>query len=248
MRRGILITVLAAVAFAAIVVARLPASWIVPEPPSALACAAVDGSIWNGSCTGLTAQGSAYGDVAWKVHPLPLLKGKLRANIILTRPTGFVHGDLEVGLDRSISVYNVQAALPLDPQVMSLLAPNMRSFQGTANADIAFAHIVNNIVTQIQGHLELHDLQDHNTDTVTPLGSYSLTFPASSGVPTGQLRDLGGPLGVDMAVRLTQDKPGFDVDGYVTPRPDAPPGIVSQLQYLPTDAQGRRQFGTSVTF
>ncbi len=239
---------LAVVAFAAIVVARLPASWVIPEPPSAVTCAAVEGSIWNGSCTGLTAEGSAVGDVTWKVHPLRLFKGKLCANLILTRPTGSAHGEFEVGLDKNITAYNVQAAFPLDQQIMALLPPNMRTLHGTANADIASVHLVKDIVTQIQGRIELHDLEDHDSGGVTPLGSYSLTFPGGSGVPTGRLRDLAGPLGVDMAVRLMQDKPGFDVEGYVTPRPDAPPAIVSQLQYLPTDSQGRREFGTSVTF
>jgi hypothetical protein len=244
-----LITVLAVVAFAAIVIARLPASWVVPDPPSEVTCAAVDGSIWSGSCTGLTAEGSAVGDLTWSVYPLRLLRGKLCANITLTRSTGSARGKFEVGLDKSVTAYNVQAAFPLDQQVMALLPQNMRTLRGTANADIAFARLVKDIVTQIQGRIEIHDLEDHDKDAVTRLGSYSLTFPGGSGVPTGQLRDLGGgPLGVDMAVRLMQDKPGLDVEGYLTPHPDARPALVSQLQYLPADAQGRRQFGTSVTF
>lgn len=248
MLRGFLIAVLAVVAFAVIVIARLPASWVIPEPPSDVTCAAVDGSIWNGSCTGLTAERSTVGDVTWKVQPLRLLKGKLCAKVTLTRPTGSVRGDLEIGLDKSITASNVQAAFPLDQEVMSLLPQNLRTLHGTANADIAFAHVVKNIVTQIQGRVEVHDLEDHDRGAVTRLGSYAVTFPGGSGVPTGQLRDLGGPLGVDMTVRLTQDKPGFDVEGYITPRADTPQAIVSQLQFLPADAQGRREFGTSVTF
>jgi hypothetical protein len=82
-----LITVLAVVAFVAIVVARLPASWVVPAPPSAVSCATVDGSIWSGTCGGLILQGRALGDLAWDVHALRLLTGKLSANIVLTRPT-----------------------------------------------------------------------------------------------------------------------------------------------------------------
>jgi hypothetical protein len=247
-RRGILITVLAVVAFAAIVVARLPASWVVPAPPSAFSCAAVDGSIWNGTCTGLVVQGSPLGDLVWDVHALRLLTGKLSVNIVLTRPTGSVRGDFDIGLDKSVTARNLQADLPLDQDVMSLLPLNLRSIHGNARADITSAHVVKNIVTQIQGRIELHDLEDRDRD-VLPLGSYSLTFPGGSGDPTGQLQDLGGPLSVQGTVRLTQDKPGFDVQGYVTPRPDAAPGLMNQLQYLGSpDAQGRRQFGSTVTF
>jgi general secretion pathway protein N len=247
-RRGVLITVLAVVAFAVIVVARLPASWVVPAPPSAVSCATVDGSIWSGTCGGLIVQGSALGDLVWDIHALRLLTGKLSANIVLTRTTGSVRGDFDVGIDKSLTARNVLADLPLDQGVMSLMPINLRTVHGTAHADIAFAHVVKKIVTQLQGHIELHDLEDHGRD-VLPLGNYSLTFPGGSGDPTGQLQDMGGPLAVQGTVRLTQDMPGFELQGYITPRADAAPALLNQLQYLGSpDAQGRRQFGTTVTF
>ena len=248
MRRGVLITVLAVAAFAVIVIARLPASWIVPAPPAVVSCVTVDGSIWSGTCGGLTVQGSALGDVVWDVHTLRLLIGKLSANIVLTRSTGSVRGDFEMGLDKSLTARKVLADLPLDQDVMSLMPQNLRTVHGTAHADIALAHIKKNIVTQLQGRIELHDLEDHGRD-ILPLGNYSLTFPGGSGAPTGQLQDLGGPLSVQGTVRLTQDMPGFELQGYITPRADAAPALLNQLQYLGSpDAQGRRQFGTTVSF
>jgi general secretion pathway protein N len=248
-RRGIWITVLAVVAFAAIVIARLPASWVVPAPPSPVACAAVDGSIWSGTCTGLSVQGSAIGDVTWSAHVLRLLTGKLSANVILTLPTGAVAGDFEVGLDKSVTARNVQAQLPLDRSILSLLPHGLQTLRGSAHANIVSARIVRNIVTQIQGTIELHDLEDTEHE-VMPLGNYSLTFPGGgSADPTGQLKDIGGPLAVEGNVRLMQDKPGFELQGYVTPRADATPALLNQLQYLGSpDAQGRRQFGSQVTF
>ena len=248
MRRGVLITVLAVVAFVVIVVARLPASWVVPAPPSVVSCATVDGSIWTGTCGGLTLQGRALGDLVWDVHALRLLTGKLSVNIVLTRPTGSVRGDFDVGLNKSLTARNVLADLPLDQDVMSLLPGNLRTIHGTAHADIAFAHVVNSIVTQLQGRIEFHDLEDRDRD-VLPLGNYSLTFPGGSGDPTGQLQDLGGPLAVQGTVRLTQDKPGLDLQGYVTPRPDAAPALLNQLFFLGSPhPQGRRQFPTTMTF
>ena len=248
MRRGVLITVLAVVAFAVIVIARLPASWVVPEPPSVVSCAAVDGSIWNGTCAGLVAQGSPIGDLVWDVHALRLLSGKLSVNVVLTRPTGSVRGDFEVGLDKSVTARNVHAELPLDQDLMSLMPRNLRTLHGNARADIALAHVAKNIVTQLQGRIELHDLEDRDRE-VTPLGNYSVTFPGGSGDPTGQLQDLSGPLSVQGTVRLMQDMPGVDLQGYVTPRADAAPSLVNQLQLLGSpDSQGRREFGTQLTF
>jgi Type II secretion system (T2SS), protein N len=248
-RRGILLTVLAVAAFAVIVIARLPASWVIPSSSSVVSCAGVDGSIWYGTCTGLTAQGTALGDLVWDVHALRLLTGKLSANLALTRPTGSVQGDFDVGLDKSVTARNVQVDLPLDNEVMTLISPNLRTLRGSAHADIALAHLAkNNIITQLQGHIEVHDLEDHDRNGVTPLGSYSLTFPGGTGAPTGQLRDLGGPLAVEGTVRVMQDKPGIVLDTFITPRPDAGPQLVSQLQFLAPDAQGRRQLTTEMGF
>jgi general secretion pathway protein N len=248
-RRGIWITVLAVAAFAVIVIARLPASWVVPAPPAPVACAAVDGSIWSGTCTGLTAQGAPIGDVTWSVYALRLFTGKLSANIPLVRPTGAIQGDFDVGFDKSVTARNVTARVPLDQSLLSLLPRGLQTLRGSANANIAFARIVNNIVKQIRGTIEIHDLEDREHG-VMPLGSYSLLFPGTaSGDPTGQLKDLGGPLAVDGTVRLLQDKPGFELQGYVTPRADATPELLNQLQYLGSpDSQGRRQFGSQVTF
>jgi general secretion pathway protein N len=248
-RRGFWITILAVVAFAVIVIARLPASWVVPAPPSQVSCTSVDGSIWSGTCEGLVVQGAPVGDLTWDVHALRLLIGQLSANINLTLPTGSVRGDFDVGLNKSISARNVQATLPLDQNVKALLPGNLRSLDGSTNFNIVFAHIAKGIVTQLEGVIEIHDLQDHDRDGVTPFGSYSLTFPGGSGDPTGQLKDLGGPLAVEGTVRLMQDKPGVDLEGYVTPRPGVAPSLMNQLQYLGSpDAQGRRQFGSQMTF
>jgi len=190
-RRGIWITVLAVVAFVAIVIARLPASWVVPTSPAAVACTEVDGTIWSGACGGFTAEGIALGDLAWNVHALSLLTGKLSAYIVLTRRVGSVRGDVAVGLDKSVTVRNMQASLPFD-QDLKRLVPALQSLSGSTNADIAFAHYAKDFVTRIQGRIEVHDLVSSDRTGVTPLGSYAVTFPAAtSGEPMGQLQDLG---------------------------------------------------------
>ncbi len=245
MRRGILITVLAVVAFVAIVVARLPASWVVPTSPSTVSCAAVDGSIWNGTCAGLTAQGSPLGDVTWNVHPLSLLTGKLSAYLVLTGPIAAVSGDFDMRLDNSVTLHNVQASVPFDRDLKRLV-PVLQTLSGSANANIVSAHYSKGFVTSIQGRIEAHDLVSHDRDGVATLGSYAVTFPAGnkSGDPTGELQDLGGPLAVQGTLRIMQDKPGVEVHGMVAPRADAPPDLRHQLEYLGSpDAQGRREFG-----
>jgi hypothetical protein len=247
-RRGIWITVLAVVAFTVIVIARLPASWVIPAPPAPFSCGAVDGSIWSGSCTGLVAQGAPVGDLTWDIHALRLLSGKLAANVVLNRTSGTISGDFEVALDKSVTARNVQANVTLDRDLLALLPPGLRTLQGSIQANITTAHVAkNNIITDLEGTLEVHDLVSHDRE-VTPLGSYQLTFPADTTPPAGQLKDLGGPLGADGHVILLQDKPGFNLDVFLTARPGAPPSLTDQLQFLAPDAQGRHELQTEFGF
>lgn len=248
-RKGILITILAVVAFVVIVIARLPASWVIPSSAGTFSCGSLDGSIWNGSCSGLTVQGSPVGDLTWDIHTLRLLTGKLSANIVLNRPTGSVSGDFAIGFDKSLSLSNVQAAMPLDRDLMSLVAPGMRTMQGSMQANIDQARITrNNIVTDIKGTIELHDLVAHDPEP-TAWGSYRLSFPGGTTPPAGEVKDLGGgPLGVEGHVVMLQDKPGVNLDLLLTTHPNTPQSLLDNLQYLAPDAQGRRELQTEFGF
>ncbi|MBW4053198.1 MAG: type II secretion system protein N [Proteobacteria bacterium] len=75
-----------------------------------------------------------------------------------------------------------------------------------------------------------------------------MTFAGGTGEPTGELRDLGGPLSVQGKVVLTA-QPGYDLSGYVTPRPSAVPALIHAIEFLGTpDAQGRRRFALSGSY
>ena len=244
MKRAFWLTLLAVVVFAGIVLARLPASWVIPSSGN-LSCTAVDGSIWSGACSGLTVQGMSMGDVVWDLHPARLLMGKLAAHVVLTKGTSSARADVEVGLHKDITARNLVADLPLDPSVIPQMPSTLR---GTAHLDLAQIRVERNIITQLQGRVELHDLVQRSSSDLTRLGDYSLTFPGGTGEPTGQLRDLGGPLSVDGTLRLTRE-PGFDLQTLVAARANASPDLKDAIQFLGSpDAQGRRPFGMSGTF
>ena len=245
MRRVILVTVLAVVAFAIIIIARMPASWVVPSPPAKISCVGTDGTIWSGTCSGLNVQGQAVGDIAWELHATRLLAGKIAAHVVLTRPGATAQADVESNFSVSdLTARNVKADLPLDPALMPQLPPNLR---GSAHAELALVRLQKGVITDLQGHIEAHDLRQVGSNAAD-LGSYSLTFPGGQAEPTGELHDVGGPLAVQGTLRLTRE-PGFDLKGLVAPRPNAPADLAKQIQYLGSpDAQGRRPFALAATF
>jgi len=245
-KRTILLIICAVLVFAALVIARLPASWVMPGPKSGMACSEVAGSVWDGTCTGLTVQQQPIGDLTWEIHAMRLLAGKINADVVVTRPTGSIRGNVESGFDKKIVARDLLVDLPLDPELAAGLPPNLRGLRGKVHAQVAYLQLDGQIVRAIEGVVEAHDLSDGDQKW----GSYSVTFPPpTTGVPVGQLKDLGsGPLAVEGSIRLTP-APGFDLEGLVAARPSASPELVQNLRFLGSpDAQGRRPFSLESSF
>lgn len=242
MKRGAWLTVAALVAFAAIIVARLPASWVLPSGPKApISCVSTEGSIWSGACSGLTYQHTALGDLSWELKPARLFLGRLAAHVSLAHAAARASGDLELGFGGRISAHGLSAELPLDPKLLPGVPPQLR---GSARVELAHAVAVHGIIEELQGTIEAHDLIEQS-GRITPLGSYRLSFPGGAGEPVGTLQDIGGPLAVTGTLRLTQHG-GYELESQIAARPDAPPELVENLRYLGSpDAAGRRTFSMS---
>lgn len=245
MNRAIWLTLLGVAAFAVILIARLPASWVISAPRSGIACADVEGTIWNGTCSGMSSHGQAIGDLTWEIHPARLLAGKLNAAVALTRPSGSARGTVEVGLNRELTARDVRLDAPLDPELMPQVPANLH---GTLHAELSLVRVAGKTIKTLEGHIEARNIEQGTGSTAEPFGSYSLTFPATGGEPVGQVRDLGGPLEVQGTLRLTPE-PGFVLESLVKPRANAPAELVRDIQYLGSpDAQGRRPFSIGATF
>ena len=242
MRRPLRIALFAAGAFLIILIARLPASWVVPRS-GRVACASVDGSVWSGACGGLTFDRAPFGDLSWDLAPARLLTGTLAAHVVLAHGPVTGSADLARALGGNIQLRNVVADLPLDPRQIPHMPPRLR---GSVHTDLALVRIEHGAVTELKGRIEARDITQR-TGHVTQLGSYALTFPGGGGDPLGSLVDLGGPLAVQGTLRLTP-QPGYVLEGQVAPREGAPPELLQDLQVLGTpDGIGRRPFSVAGT-
>jgi len=243
-RRSLWIALLAAVAFVVIVLARMPAAWVVPTRGTQWACASIDGSLWSGSCAGLTVSGTPLGDMSWELHPLRLLAGRLAAHLTLSHGPADAAADVEVTFGQRLTARNVIADLPLDPALLPSVPANLH---GRAHVDLALAQVQRGVIRQLQGRIEARNLEERSGNN-TALGSYSVSFPGGSGDPVGTLRDLEGPLALEGTLRLTP-APGFELEGVIAARRGAPPELVNSLRFLGSpDATGRRPFSLSGTF
>ena len=245
MKRTLWITLAAILAFAAILIARMPASWLLPSGPQApFSCVSIEGSLWSGACEGLILQHLPLGDVTWELAPMRLFLGRLAAHVTLNRDAARASADVEAGLSGKLTVRGVLADLPLDPKLLPLLPSTLA---GSAHLDLALVRLEHGIVKELRGKIEAHNIEDRQ-GADTPLGSYVVTFAGGEGIPTGQIRDLDGPLAMEGTLKLTP-QPGFELEGLVAPRKGAPPEIINNIRFFGSpDASGRRPFSLSGTF
>jgi general secretion pathway protein N len=247
MKRAVWISLLAILAFAVILIARLPVQWVAGFIPRNVTCTELSGTVWDGMCAGLVAQNVSVGNVAWQLKPSALFRRTLAGHIEVTQGTHFVRGDIEAASGQRISARNLQVDMPLDPTVIPQLP---RSLSGLVRANLESIHIEKGGITSVQGLVEAHDLVQGSGGKRLVLGDYSLKFPAAdpSQEPVGQLQSLSGPLTVRGTLRLTRE-PGFVLEGLVAAGPQASPELARQLSYLGApDAQGRRPFSVAATF
>ena len=244
MKRAIRISILAILAFAIILLVRLPASWVKGFVPPAVACSEIAGTAWNGSCTGLAYNGAPLGTLNWELHPLALFRGKVSAFLDLTRGQDFVRGDIEMGSGQAYVAHDLQAQMPLDPPLLPQLGSG---FAGNVSVNLAYLKVEKNLVTAIEGQVQGTSLYS-KADRVA-LGGYSLTFPktAGGGEPVGQLASLDGPLDFEGTLKLTR-APGWEVHGKARVKPETPPAFVEQLKFAAQDPDGRRQIDLEGTF
>ena len=244
MKRAIWLTLAALLAFAAILVARLPASWVLPLARRADAsCASTEGTLWSGVCGGLRVDQLALGDLSWELHPLALLALRVEGQASLAGPAVRGEAYLELGAAGALRARAVHAELALDPRLLPGLPANLH---GSARVELARLWLEKGALRELQGRIEARDLEERSGEN-TALGSYEVRFPGGSDL-TGAVRDLGGPLEVQGTLRLRPEG-AYELEGHIAPRPGAPAELVDNLRMLGTpDAAGRRPFSLSGTF
>lgn len=251
MRNRFLLIALAVIAFALMLLVRLPLSWVRPLLPAGVTCDVPSGSIWNGRCGTLTVTTSGapltLGAVNWRLRPGALLRLKLAGTLQAEGPVLTGRSGFSMGPGGNALLEDAELDAPLDRRLLAMVPPN---WTGRVRARLPRVELRNHQLAAVTGTIEAHDVvaQGPRPDS---FGSYALTFPASPAAPgsfRGQLRDLDGPVEVagTLDVRANLD---WELNANVRARPSATPQLARLLEFLgPPDAQGRRTFSAAGDF
>lgn len=233
--------------FVGVLVWQFPAAWARGFLPASITCVDMAGSLWNGQCTGLAANGVNVGDVTWDISAWRALTGKVVGDVAVTRADAAIQSSVALSFAGAGELTNLRARLPLDPATLPQLPAYLR---GDVSLDFQKAVIADAWPQELRGTISARELR--RTDGAQfRLGSYDLVFDGAvqpDGSLLGQLQDRGGPLAVRGTLKLTRE-PGYEVSGLVSARAEAPPQLRQQLEFLGApNAAGEREFSLAGMF
>jgi Type II secretion system (T2SS), protein N len=235
-------------AFVLALLTVLPARWAGAMLPSSMGCAQWGGTLWRGRCRQLTVTAPGQGSItvetaSWTLHPLPLLHGRIVAELALTDARGDVSGHMELARGGLLTLRGVSARVLFDPKLPSVMPDGWRGRIEINQLELDWQV---DRLRHLQGDFRFFDLRDAQG---RELGDYRLSFPPSTSPPyTGQLNDEGGPLQLRGTLQLTADRK-WSLDGTVALRGSADPAIQRTLEALgPADASGRYPLSATGSF
>jgi general secretion pathway protein N len=232
-------------AYVAFTVAMFPAGtalrWF---GPPGVAFAGVAGTLWNGSAASCSVDGFAVEAVRWRVSPVPLLLGRIAANVEARIPDGFIAGDVTAS-PSSVELRDFRGAASL-PALAGLLP--VRGMRGQVSVALERLLLENGWPAAAVGEVKVAGLESlplipDGSGAYLPLGDYTLSFtPAPEGTLAAQFIDDGGPLEVAGTVTLDASR-AYTIDALVEPRAGAPEQLVEGLRIMTAepDAEGRRR-------
>jgi general secretion pathway protein N len=234
-------------AFALALIVMLPVRWIAWMLPAQVQCARWSGSVWRGQCSGLVLQ---QGDPAlaaemlrWTLHPASLLRLTIKATISVRTDQGTGSGVAEVGRNGRLAVEDLAVSALFDRRLATMLAEGWRGQLETKDLTV---RLHGNTLQALHGEIALLDFMDAQG---VSLGSYRLTFPRAAAPPfIGTLQDTAGPLAFTASVTIHGDR-RWQLEGLITPRPDASPALRNRLEILgAADSSGRYRLSSEGTF
>jgi hypothetical protein len=178
-------------------------------------------------------------DVGWIVHPWPLLRAHLDLDLSSAdaRAPGTV--DVSISPGGHVVLRDLHAQLPVGTEFLPLFPT---AWSGRLRLELTRVEFERQRLRVLQGTATASDLAQRNPPIL--YGSYELQFGGAArtdGVIAGKLRDLGGPLAVTGTLELRGGSE-YELNGLVSARPGASADLVKAVEFLDSDAQGRRTF------
>jgi general secretion pathway protein N len=236
-RRRVLLLVAALTAIIALVVtfpARIAYQWV--SSPF-LAMSGISGSVWSGKAREFSTFGIYLRDLEWRIRPLQILTGKIAYSITGSPVSGFFQSKIAIGLDGTMTLTDLSAALPLQMVERAAHVPGLR---GEASLQFERVQLVDGRASILEGTLTIADL-------VVPvvhqgsLGGYKAEFFSQNNGIVASVEDTDGVVDLAGSLQIKPDT-SYSFLGQVIAKPNTPDAVREQMRFLgPANERGQQE-------
>jgi general secretion pathway protein N len=235
-KRGLLLVAALTVTLALIVMfpARVVYHWVAP---AGIAVSGIHGTAWRGRADSVSIGDIYLADVSWRIQPLYLFTAKARYHVKGSPVSGFVKGDIGIGIGGSLSVSNLSAALPLQLFAESL---NISGLAGDASVRFDRIQIRDGLPVAANGTIQVNNLVAPRLSRES-IGGYQAEFFTQNNGVTATVEDTDGVVDLAGSLQIKDDR-SYQFLGKVVAKPQAPASLLQQLKYLGSaDDRGQRE-------
>lgn len=225
-RKALIVTGLLAfvAAFLIMFPARVAYDWFVPET---VQVSGLQGSIWSGSATEAAVAGIYLRDLNWRLRPLRLLTGKLAASVEAVPSSGFLEGDVAVGIGGDVALSNVSGSLPLSAFAAIARTPGLG---GNASIQIEQLRIRDGLPVVADGTLAVADLVAPMVDA-SSIGAYRAEFFTDDNAVVASIEDVDGVFDLAGSLTISADR-NYQFVGKVAATDKTSAKLRQQLRFL----------------
>ena len=211
-------------AFVMLFPARVAYDWFAPP---AVQLSGIDGTIWSGSATELSAAGLYLRDLKWRLMPLRLVTGKIAARIAASPSSGFLEADIAAGLGGDITLSNVNGSLPL--RDFATLA-RMPGLAGNASVQFNELRLRDGLPVAADGTLAVADLVAPVVDPAS-IGGYRAEFFTDDNGVVASVEDVNGVFDLAGSLTVSADR-NYQFIGKVAATEGTSEKLQRQLRFL----------------
>ena len=214
--------------------ARVAYQWFAPDSVS---LGGIQGSIWSGMAREANAGGFYLRDLRWRMRPLRLFTGKLGFGIEATPGSGFVEGDLALGLGGSVSITNLDASGSLQTFAGLLKMPGLK---GNVSVQFERLQLRDGLPVAADGTVAVDGLVAPLIDPA-PIGGYRMEFFTNEDGVAASVEDANGAFDLAGSLTVSADR-SYVFLGKVAATEQTSEKLRGQLRFLGSpDARGQHE-------
>jgi general secretion pathway protein N len=206
--------------------ARVAHHWIMP---AGVAISGIQGSIWHGHALEGEIGGIYVRNLNWRMQPWHLFTGELAYSVEADTVSGFVNGDVAIGIGGSASLRNLTASLSLR-SMQSIVG--MPGLDGTANLQFERLVLENGIPVAADGTLEVANLLAPLIHRSSVGGFRAEFFTQDSGI-VASVEDTDAVVELAGSLSVSSDRT-YQFLAQVAPKNTTPENLREQMRFLGT--------------